>query len=107
MKHTIIMGRIVFLFAITMALSFIPDLFHEAFGDWHCNGTEIVRDTDGKYMYYAGCYENQLEHSSTWHWGFRHFLWMLMGLSLFVYNTILIISSINKITSNSETHETY
>jgi hypothetical protein len=91
------MLRIVFIFAIVMFLSFIPDSFHEFFGDWHCNGTEVIRAANGDFMHYAGCRENY-EHGPTWHWGFRHWIWMLMGLSLFIYNAILIGISINKIT---------
>jgi len=96
MKHSIIMARIVAIFAITMALSFVPDSFHEFFGDWRCNGTEVVRDANGEFVYYTGCHENGSEHNSQWHWGFRHCLWMFMGLSLFIYNSILIAISINK-----------
>ena len=71
MKHFKIMGRIVLLFSIVMLMSFIPENNREFFGDWHCDGHNL--------------------HEPTWHWGFRHYMWMLMGLALFIYNAVLIV----------------
>lgn len=98
MKHTKIMGRIVLLFGIVMLMSFIPENFRELFGDWQCEGSHY-NPSDRSHI---GCvYISQYEsHSPTWHWGFRHWIWMLMGVALFIYNTILIIIKIDKHNTN-------
>lgn len=88
MKHYKFMGRIALLFLIVIMMSFIPDNFHEFFGDWHCEG--------GDQLSHQGCeYGPDLIHNATWHWGFRHWMWMFMGVSLFMYNLIWIISDIS------------
>ena len=96
MKHAKIMGRIVLLFGIVMLMSFIPENFRDLFGDWQCEGLHY----DKELMQDVGClYEGQgtyHHHNSTWHWGFRHYIWMLMGLALFIYNAVIIIIEINK-----------
>lgn len=84
MKHFKIMGRIVLLFSIVILMSFIPESNREFFGDWQCNG--------GNYYKKEGClYGADFVHGPTWHWGFRHWIWMFMGLALFIYNAVLII----------------
>ena len=89
MKHFKIMGRIVLLFSIVILMSFIPESNREFFGDWQCNG--------GDYYKKEGClYGADFVHGPTWHWGFRHWIWMFMGIALFIYNTVLIGITLNK-----------
>lgn len=90
MKHFKIMSRIVLLFAIVMLMSFVPENNRELFGDWQCEGTHYESGE------YTGCQYVGVVHGTTWHWGFRHWIWMLMGLTLFIYNAVLIIITINK-----------
>ena len=99
MKHTKIMGRIALLFLTVMMMSFIPDSFHEFFGDWHCEGSQSIGH--GLEHQHVGCIYGDVNdfdsHLPQWHWGFRHWMWMWMGVALFIYNTILIVSSIHKV----------
>lgn len=90
------MLRIVLLFVIIMFMSFIPDNYHDFFGDYHCHGTETIRNADGSFNHYEGCEVMNYEHGATWHWGFRHWVWMLMGLALFIYNAVLLITEIDR-----------
>ena len=94
MKHFKIMGRIVLLFSIIILMSFIPESNREFFGDWQCQGMTYLK-ANGEYL---GCYYegNRAPHDPTWHWGFRHWIWMLMGIALFIYNTVLIIITLEK-----------
>lgn len=90
--------RIVLLFTLTMALSFIPEYCHTLFGDWLCKGSGVV--IGHEYLtpvyslcnYSVGIYEY---HDPTWHWGYRHWLWQLMGLSLALVQIVNIIIIIN------------
>jgi len=89
MKHFKIMGRIVLLFSIVILMSFIPESNREFFGDWQCNG--------GNYYKQEGClYGGSYLHGPTWHWGFRHYIWMLMGAALFIYNAVIMIIKLDK-----------
>lgn len=65
-------------FAIAIFVSFIPDAFPQFFGDWMCSGNNY---TERLCQYRV---DNHDPH--TWHWGFRHWLFMLMGLVLFILN---------------------
>lgn len=62
-----------------------------------CEGTEPSGHT------YYRCSElfeitpsNILPHKPQYHWGYRHFLFMVMGLCLFVLQVVEIINLINK-----------
>lgn len=94
MKHVKIMGRIVLLFSIVILMSFVPESNREFFGDWQCQGMTYVK-ASGEYL---GCYYegSMAPHDPTWHWGFRHWIWMLMGLTLFIYNTVVIVITLDK-----------
>jgi hypothetical protein len=89
MKHFKIMGRIVLLFSIIMFMSFIPDSFPEFFGDWYCDG--------GNYYKQEGClYGPAAIHGPTVHWGFRHYIWVFMGITLFIYNAVIMVIKLDK-----------
>ena len=77
-KHTKIMLRIVILFVTVMLMSFVPENFRDLFGDEYCKIP---------HHFHAGDYHEYPE----WHWGFRHFAWCGMGMTLFIYNVVLII----------------
>lgn len=82
---------------LIFALSFIPENFRDFFGDWHCNGGTVDYEVDRGY-FRTGCRYNTMNenHGATWHWGFRHWLWMFSGLSLFVWNLFEILESYRK-----------
>ena len=75
--------RIVLAFSCAIILSIIPDQFPVAFGDWYC--------TDTKHYYNGSTHT-----SSVWHWGYRHFLYFLMGFCLFVIQIFDMSSQFNK-----------
>lgn len=71
--------RIIGLFSAAILLSFIPEIFPAFFGDWICNGCNYGE---------AGvsyCHAPQL------HWGYRHWLYFLMGITLFITQAVYII----------------
>ena len=78
------------MFAIIMAASFIPDNYHSLFGDWLCQGSGIPIKTDYFYgNYFERCnYSNCGIHAPTWHWGFRHYVWMALGLTFLMINIV-------------------
>ena len=93
------MARLALLFLTVMAMSFIPENFPALFGDWLCEGRHLVNDE------FIGCTHLPGLHSShnpMIHWGFRHYIWFAMGLSLFIYNLVLIINLIDKTDERSK-----
>lgn len=92
-KTTKISIRIVALFITAMLMSFIPDLFPDFFGDWTCIGTTgFNRET----VAYTGCVHGGYSHSPEVHWGYRHFLYFFMGLSLAMVQVVDIVNFISK-----------
>ncbi len=87
------------LFLIVIFASLIPDSNHEFFGDWVCKGNKTIIDKSGFYGYLTiGCDygPDPKNHSPTIHWGYRHWLWLCMGLSLFVIQIFRIGNIKNK-----------
>jgi len=96
--HYLIMARIAAMFVIVIFTSFIPELSPDFFGDWLCQGR--IKDAQGVF---SGCDHTMgsgdySTHNSTWHWGYRHYIWAFMGIVLFIYNAFLIINIIDKTT---------
>lgn len=81
--------RIVLIFAVIFFASFIPQNYPTFFGDWLCEGSgDIVKGT----WYYQKCnHPNHGYHLPQWHWGFRHYVWMLLGLTMTIFNVIKIV----------------
>ena len=94
MKSIKISIRIIAIFICAIFFSLIPDEFPSFFGDIHCNG----RDYMGmQYVsQYTGCNYGQYSHGDTNHWGYRHWLFFLMGISLFVVQVVSIVYFIDK-----------
>ena len=83
-KETIKLSvRIIFAFGCAILLSIIPDQFPNAFGDWYCTNTTHI-------------YSGSTHNLPTWHWGYRHWLYFLMGFCLFVIQVIDMIKEFNK-----------
>jgi hypothetical protein len=83
--------RVMAMFSIAILISFIPEYFRDFFGDWKCAGS-------GNYILgtyrYEGCNSGLKGiHEATWHWGYRHFLFFVMGVVLFI---IQMIDALNK-----------
>jgi hypothetical protein len=94
MKSIKISIRIVLLFAAIMVFSFIGEYLHDFFGDWKCQGS-IERVTDS--YSYKGCnYGDFGFHDPSWHWGYRHWIFFLMGFCLSIVQAVGIINLINK-----------
>ncbi len=81
-KTQVISLKIIMLFTIAIISTFIGDYLHSFFGDWKCNGSgERIVDT----WIYAKCnYGDIGSHESTWHWGYRHWLYFTMCITLFI-----------------------
>jgi hypothetical protein len=81
--------RLVAIFAIAMLFSFIPETFPDFFGDWVCQGGKVI--VVGNSYDIVGCSYSQQDHMPSTHWGFRHWMWTLCGVSLFIWNVIELI----------------
>lgn len=89
--------RIILLFTIMMIVSFIPDYLRSFFGDEYCSGYVFnkVSNKLEQFIHYGSihsCYE--------WHWGYRHWLFFLMGFCLFIIQIIDIIHFIKTFKEN-------
>lgn len=85
--------HIIAIFTIAIFTSFIPDLYPEFFGDWICEGA--IRDNN---LHLQGCHYGDLgRHNPSTHWGWRHWLYFFMGLSLFALQVAQIIKKLTKL----------
>lgn len=95
-------GRVTLAFAIVLFASFIPELNPEFFGDWICNGATMKETIlhNGNYLIqYQGCnYGTGFHgaHSPMFHYGFRHWMWIACGLTLFVWNIVELFNDESK-----------
>lgn len=77
--------NIIGIFLIAILASFIPDQFHSFFNDTFCLGN--IGD--------AKCIDGWCNsHGKDWHWGYRHFLWGLMGVALFIVQIVRLVNII-------------
>ncbi len=90
--------QIILIFGAVILISFIPDYLHSFFGDAFCDGN-ITKDmcSDGWDMGTA-------KHGPSYHWGYRHWVWFCMGLSLFVVQVVRLIELINYSDVNDKTN---
>ena len=90
-KNLKLMIDIVLIGLILMLVSFIPEHARDFFGDWKCQGSGTL--IEGKYMiHYTGCnYSSAGFHDAAWHWGFRHWVWMVMGAALTITRVIGLV----------------
>jgi hypothetical protein len=74
--------KIVALFAFIFIASYVPENYPKAFGDWKCKGSgkEISEKDYPKYIF-ENCNYFGFHHAK-WHWGFRHYVWIGLGLTL-------------------------
>jgi hypothetical protein len=86
--------KIALLFVVIFCMSFIPEWWPELFGDWHCNGG-INEWQEGPDVH-EGCSYNNVTHAPTWHWGYRHWIWMFAGLTMTIWTVVDIIIKASK-----------
>ena len=78
-KSQIISLKVILLFTIAIFSTFLGDYLHSFFDDSYC--TTI------------GCRYMDTRHSlPQWHWGYRHWLYLIMCLTLFTIQIVDIIS---------------
>lgn len=79
--------QVVLIFLTMIFISFVPDYLHPLFGDEHCFGNinnQVCSDGITNYS-----------HGKTWHWGYRHYLWTIMGSILFIIQLVRVIKLID------------
>jgi len=79
MRYKMTKLRVILIFAMVILLSFIPEQFPTFFGDWVCSNAKK-------------CNHLYLHSDTTTHWGFRHWMWTLCGVVLFIWNIIDILN---------------
>ena len=91
-KYTSVSIRIILIFTCAILMSYAPILFPDFFGDWNCVGANYNHNSNLVGCLYADCGR----HNPSIHWGYQHWLWFFMGLSLMVVQVIAMINFINK-----------
>lgn len=82
--------RVIVLFTVAILISKIPDIYPDFFGDWLCKG-RWFNEKNGLYGNWEGC-DVFSAHNPTFHWGYQHYLFFLMGLCLGVLQIIDIVN---------------
>lgn len=95
-----ISARIILLFTVAIFSTFIGDKCHNFLGDTKCEGGKYERKVINHEVYHdkIGC-DVGGEHAPTWHWGYRHWIYVAMCFVLFIFqciNLFLYIESIYK-----------
>jgi hypothetical protein len=90
-KNQIISLKVILLFSIAILSTFVADYLRLFLGDWKCEGSgnSIV----GTWRHEKCNYTDF--HDASWHWGYRHWLYLGMCLSLFVIQVIEIVNYAN------------
>lgn len=84
---TYISFRIIIAFSVAILMSFIPELFRDFFGDEFCR------------IY--GYHYDMVYNTDHYHWGWRHWLFLFMGICLFIIQIIDIANHIQKYENNN------
>lgn len=90
MKNLKVSLRIIGLFGVAIFISKVPEFAPSFFGDWFCIGSG-ENHTTSKIQCDIG-----MGHLPTWHWGYQHWLFFAMGLSLAFVQVMDIINILNK-----------
>lgn len=89
--------RIILLFVTAIFLSFIPDYLFSFFGDWYCSGSGDYTRHDYIKIWQKCDYTDEF-HLQSWHWGYRHWLYLSMGICLAIIQIADVFILINKTT---------
>lgn len=81
--------RIILLFTVAILISKVPELYPSFFGDIICQGN----GNTGNRCIYGMLYSHGI---NTHHWGYQHWLFFFMGLSLFIVQAVDIVLIIIK-----------
>lgn len=93
-KNLILSFKVVILFMVAMVFSLIGENLHTFFGDWYCGGSgELVQTKYTDYLHNENCNYINSRHEATWHWGYRHYLFVVMGFTLFVLQVVNIVKN--------------
>jgi len=94
--YTQVTVNIVAVFIVVILMSFVPDYFYNFFGDWKCEGSRYVSEAGNIWGNRIGCtYGDSGNHNPKWHWGYRHWIWFFMGITLFIVQFIRIVNLID------------
>ena len=84
--------KVILLFTIAILSTFVGDYLHSFLGDWKCLGSGTPNDSIYNPIYKYCNYAEWGFHDPTWHWGYRHWLYLVMCITLFIIQIIDIIS---------------
>jgi hypothetical protein len=88
--------KILVVFVVMFCATFVPESNHELFGDWKCKGSEAKWDKDD-YWSIKGCgYNGGMSHDPSWHWGTRHWIWLLAGVTFSIWTIAEVIIDAQK-----------
>lgn len=86
-KMQIISLKIMLLFTVAIMSTFIAEYLHSFFGDWFCEGSGT--STGECWGCFTKCnYADLGKHEPTWHWGYRHWLYLTMCIVLFIIQLV-------------------
>lgn len=83
-KLMLITLRIIFVFVVGIIMSYFGDQLHSFFGDNYCTVYLDYHCPDNGHTF------------PTYHWGWRHWLFMFMGICLFILQVVDIVITIDK-----------
>ena len=89
--------KVFLLFTIAILSTFVGEYLSSFLGDWTCQGTKtgrLIPETQTAYSHYEliGC-DYGGNHLPTLHWGYRHWLYLVMCLTLFIIQVIDLIEN--------------
>lgn len=87
--------KILVVFVVMFFASFVPESNHKMFGDWKCSGSHANWDEDG-YWHIKGCRYISTSHDPSWHWGMRHWIWLLAGITFSIWTIADVINESDK-----------
>ena len=87
--------RVILLFIVAMLTSLLSEYLRSFFGDWKCIGSGNPTNNICNPIYQYCNYGEYGFHKSTWHWGYRHWLYLIMCIVLFIIQVIDLFSFMN------------
>lgn len=90
--------RILIMFAVIFAASYIPETFPSYFGDWMCHGSGEFIGRHYKRCNHGGGFA--MYHNPSWHWGFRHWAWLCLGITMLIINIVQLVAEEDKKSQN-------
>lgn len=89
--------KLLVLFITILICTFLPDIIPSFFGDWLCEGSGEIFVKEQYGGHWTKCdYANYGYHKPTWHWGYRHWLFLIFGIIMTIVNIVRIAEEPNK-----------